>query len=360
MSNYTKDKNIIIISIDGMSGNYKFDLATGLFYGVKGNPIKTNPKKRATAEIFYPYRPSNNSQLAYTLYHMFDCYQQTSYYPSLVNALGVAEKLDNMKLVNRQLSNVRLEHIAENFKDFVDYLKTRTEEEKAEGNYTYNEFVDYLRIAKAKKRWGEATLNQFPEDVLNNLIGYDGVMSYTAEEMQVCAYHLVRGKMHEYHRGSIQSLIEYISMCRGMKKEPQKVNNFMREYCETKKEYELRKTEFDNARIADNYRRHTKAFEFEHGDFIVVLPTCGQDLIDEGRNMHHCVGGYVNKIVEGSDYIVFIRRKDNPEQCYLTCEVDTEGHIRQYYLAYDRNIRNAEDIEFKTAFQNHLLTNWAE
>lgn len=360
MSNYTKEKNIITISIDGMSGNYKFDLATGLFYGVKGNPIKTNPKKRAVANIFYPHNASNNTQLAYTLYYMFDYCQQTSYYPTLVTALGVAEKLDNMKLVNRQLNNARLEHIAQNFKEFVDYLKTRTEEEKAEGRYTYTEFADYLRIAKAKKRWGEATLNLFPEDILNNLMGYDGVITYTAEEMQACAYYLVRGKMHEYHHGDIRNLIEYISICRGMNKEPQKVNNFMREYCETKKEYELRKVEYDNARIADNYRRHAKAFEFEYGDFIVVLPTCGQDLIDEGRNMHHCVGGYVNRIVEGSDYIVFIRKKDAPTECYLTCEVDTEGHIRQYYLAYDRHIRNAEDIEFKNAFQNHLMTNWAE
>jgi hypothetical protein len=101
---------------------------------------------------------------------MFDNCSQTSYYPTLITALGVAEKLDNMKLVNRQLNNARLEHIGQNFKEFVDYLKTRTEEEKAEGRYTYSEFADYLRIAKAKKRWGEGTLNQFPENILNNLM----------------------------------------------------------------------------------------------------------------------------------------------------------------------------------------------
>lgn len=360
MSNFTKEKNIITISIDGMSGNYKFDLATGLFYGVKGSPIKTNPKKRATAQIFYPYNANNNTQLAYTLYHMFDYGIQTSYYPTLVNALSVAEKLDNMKLVNRRLNNARLEDIGTNFKMFVDYLKTRPDEDKANGNYNYSDFLEYSRLMKVKSRWGEGIVKQFPENILNHLIGYDEVLNYTAEEMSVCAYHLVRGKMFDYTGGDCRRLLEYISMCRGMEKEPQKVNNFMREYCETKNEYELRKIEFDNKRIADNYRRHSKAFEFEYGNFTVVLPTCGQDLIDEGRNMHHCVGGYVNYIVEGTDYIVFIRRKDNPEQCYLTCEIDTEGRIHQYYLAYDRTIRNAEDIEFKTAFQNHLLANWAE
>jgi hypothetical protein len=143
-----------------------------------------------------------------------------------------------------------------------------------------------------------------------------------------------------------------------MEKEPQKVNNFMREYCETKNEYEQKKTEYDNNRLRNNYAKHTKAFNFTFGEYSVIVPTCGQDIVDEGQNMHHCVGSYVDRVLENSTYIVFIRKTATPDQCYLTCQVDNEGNIGQYYLAYDRTIRTEEDFAFREAFQNHLKANW--
>ena len=359
MSNYTKERNIITISIDGAKGNYKFDISNGQFLGLSGKPVKTVTHKTAVADLFYPWRESNRpSQLCYTLYHMFGRSNRTDYFPTILTAITTAERLDNMKLSNNQLSNANLDYIANNFKEFTAYLKTRTDEAKESGEYDFYSFQEYAKIEAAKKRWGEATIKDFPEEIFSKLLSYDEVYGYTAEEMSVCAYYLVRGKLYEYNEGSIGNIRKYINTCRILEKKPQKVNNYMREYVETMREYELRKIEFDNKKIAENYAQHAKAWEFEYGDFKVFVPTCGQDLIDEGRNMHHCVGGYVDHIINGTDYIVFIRRKDTPNQCYLTCEVRPNGDIRQYYLAYDRNIRNTEDIEFKDAFQNHLKANW--
>lgn len=361
MSKYTKEKNIISFDIDGVNGIYKFDLSTGIFYGLKGNPVKTVSNKTAILNLLYPGRTNREiSQLTYTLYYMFYSTNRTAYYQDKVKAISVAEKLDNMKLKNHSLDNRHLEYIADNFKEFVEYLKTRDDTAKENGDYDISEFYGYVSIAKAKKHWSEAVIKLFPKNILNRFLQNNDVFDYTIEEMTVCAYYLVRGKMYEYEEGDISKLRGYISMCRFMKKTPQKENNFMREYCETKKEYELRKIEYDNARIKANYEKHSKAFEFEYGNYIVVCPTTAQDLIDEGRNMHHCVGGYTNHIIQGSEYIVFIRKKDTPEQCYLTCEICNNGRIGQYYLAYDRIISTSEDFEFKKAFQNHLLENWGE
>jgi hypothetical protein len=134
----------------------------------------------------------------------------------------------------------------------------------------------------------------------------------------------------------------------------------MREYCETKATYERKKVEYDDKRLRANYEKHKTAFEFSYGDYVVVVPKSGQDIVAEGQNMHHCVGGYVSNVVENSCYIVFIRHKDTPDKCYLTCQVYTNGNIGQYYLAYDRTISTAEDREFKEAFANHLASHWEE
>ena len=118
------------------------------------------------------------------------------------------------------------------------------------------------------------------------------------------------------------------------------------------------KTEFDNTALRRNYEAKAKAFTFTFGNYSVVVPTCTKDIIDEGANMHHCVGGYVDRVVSGDTYIVFVRRTDTPDKCYITAQVQTSGKIGQYFLAYDKYISSIEDREFYNAFARHLAENW--
>ena len=134
----------------------------------------------------------------------------------------------------------------------------------------------------------------------------------------------------------------------------------MREYIETRKEWEIRKLEIDMAKIAENYAKHSKAWEFEYGKYKIVVPTCPEDIILEGRNMSHCVGGYVSNVLNNDTYIVFVRPIDNPEKCYITCQVHTSGRIGQYFLSHDRYISSDEDKEFYNAYAEHLKKVWNE
>ena len=74
--------------------------------------------------------------------------------------------------------------------------------------------------------------------------------------------------------------------------------------------------------------------------------------------MHHCVGGYVQQVVNNDCYIIFVRHKDTPDKCYITAEIYTNGNMGQYFLAYDRRITKDEDKEFYTALRNHIKANW--
>lgn len=354
MSHYTKERNIITFVIDGTNGNYKFDLSNGEFYGLKGMALKTCQKK---TEIRRMLQNSNSyhggwSNLERVLYNMFD-YGYTSSYPRYLNMLKGAERLDAIDFTGDVWDIHDFEYIDTNFAYINKYLQ---EELNGQHNqFRMNNFIEYVEFAKAKKELG-GMAEQITPAMYQKV--KERLPNATKEEWAAMVYYLVRGKYWEYEHGDCRTLVEYINLCRAMEKEPQKVNNFMREYCETKKEYELRKTEFDNKKIRNNYELHKSAFEFEFGDFTIVLPQTAQDIIDEGHNMHHCVSSYVNSVIENSTYIVFIRHKDTPTECYLTCQVSTMGDIQQYYLAYDRTISSAEDREFKAAFQTHLKANW--
>ena len=45
---------------------------------------------------------------------------------------------------------------------------------------------------------------------------------------------------------------------------------------------------------------------------------------------------YMKKMHKGESYILFLRKKEDPETAYYTLEVTWNGYVRQSYGAYDR------------------------
>lgn len=348
MSSYSKEKNFIIINLDGTTGAYRFDLNTGIYYGISGKPIKTCPRASDIRRMFF----SASGNVARLLYWMFDC-TKTEKYPEMAKALQTADKIDALGIADLGLQVASYEFIGDNFKNFVAYMRESQEGEP----FSFRGFHQWVEFEKAKAEYG-SVLGQLNSEMYFTLKYY--YPEITKEELAVSSYYLTRGKYWEYHRGDVSYLVSYLKACKMMEKTPEKVNNFMREFCETKKMYELRKTEYDNKLMALNYARQEKAWQFEFGNHIVIIPTSAQDIITEGERMHHCVGSYVNRVLDNSTYICFVRHKDNPDAPYITCQVHTDGHIGQYFLAYDRYIYLEEDRAFRDAFQNHLRSVWVQ
>lgn len=359
MATFTKDRNILSITLDGKDRPYVLNLSDGSMLGLLGKPITAIPAPYQMQKAFRgwwnndteTYAANPNKNLEYVLYHLFDQCRRVRDILDWLSALQAAEKLDAINAPCLQLSRNRYAEVNDNFKMFAKYIKDKP---LAEG-YHHQEFIEWLRWSELRGVLGASAdvLNEEQVTTMTNHIG-----DITTEEWGVVAYYLVRGRYWEYHRGDCRKLAEYLRLCRIMGKKPEKVNNFMREFFETAQEYERRKTEYDNKQIVENYAKHTKAWEFVYGNHCIVIPTCAEDIIAEGRNMHHCVGGYVSNVVENSTYIVFVRPIDNPDQCYITAQVHTDGTLGQYYLAYDRRITTEEDRAFYSAFAEHLAKNW--
>lgn len=86
--------------------------------------------------------------------------------------------------------------------------------------------------------------------------------------------------------------------------------------------------ERENHAVENNQKRFAEIESMEFGDYIIKLPYTKNDLVLEGNNQHNCVGGYDSAIKEGRSCIYFIRRKDKPEQSYITCEFTIRGYYR--------------------------------
>lgn len=115
-------------------------------------------------------------------------------------------------------------------------------------------------------------------------------------------------------------------------------------------------------RYTKNFYKKAKAYEAHNCDFSVIACKDLTELITEGRELHHCVGSYVDSVSRGKEYILFLRRNKEIDKPFFTIDVTPEGEIRQIHGAYNCGISdevkgfiNSWIKEFKLSFPgNHI------
>ena len=81
-------------------------------------------------------------------------------------------------------------------------------------------------------------------------------------------------------------------------------------------------------------------YYWEDKEYMIVPAAKCEELMREGRILHHCVGAssrYMEKMAAGETWILFLRKKDFLEDPYYTIEIDMKtDEIIQWYSEYDR------------------------
>lgn len=78
-----------------------------------------------------------------------------------------------------------------------------------------------------------------------------------------------------------------------------------------------------------------KWMEWEKDGLLIRLPADAKELIAEGAYLHHCVGGYADRMANGKTTILLIRRAEEPDTPFYTLEW-LNGKVQQC-----RTMRNA-------------------
>lgn len=84
--------------------------------------------------------------------------------------------------------------------------------------------------------------------------------------------------------------------------------------------------------------------EWENEGLIIRLPKDGGELVAEGKNLHHCVGGYADRMADGKTTILLIRRSEEPEVPYYTLEW-LDGKVQQCRTVRNGDYRNDKAVE---------------
>ena len=70
------------------------------------------------------------------------------------------------------------------------------------------------------------------------------------------------------------------------------------------------------------------AFHLHSGGLFVTVAGSADELTREGRELHHCVATYADKVAKGETMILFIRKESEPDKPYYTMEFK-DGVIKQ-------------------------------
>lgn len=84
--------------------------------------------------------------------------------------------------------------------------------------------------------------------------------------------------------------------------------------------------------IKKNYRKLRKRYYYEDENFIIRPAKSAEEIVMEGRILHHCVGGdgYLDSHNKGKSIILMLRFKEKPQIPYITVEIKNIS-IRQWY-----------------------------
>lgn len=98
-------------------------------------------------------------------------------------------------------------------------------------------------------------------------------------------------------------------------------------------------------------------YSYETSKYKIIVPESLKVIVEEGQNLHHCVGTYTEKVAEGETDILFIRKQGEEDASYYTMEVKNL-EIIQYRGAYN-NLHNnpvpKEIDQFVKQFHNALI-----
>lgn len=81
--------------------------------------------------------------------------------------------------------------------------------------------------------------------------------------------------------------------------------------------------------------KRMRKYNFEFGEYFIRCAVSANEIVREGKNLKHCVGGYAQRHMSGTLTILFLRRMDDPHQSLYTIEMQGNRLIQIHGYAND-------------------------
>ena len=161
-----------------------------------------------------------------------------------------------------------------------------------------------------------------------------------------------------FNQSNARRVIEnYVANCKALEIEPCLKGNILTLFANTTRLYEQKKDELTAKALHKMAKRYEWLGEFSCNGMGVVIFETPEDFATEGETQHNCVNryGYLEEMANGKTIICGVRKLDDIDTPYITCEVslNEEGTpigVMQYYRAFNERPDTREELEFVNEF----------
>lgn len=343
MEIYEAHKNIYTFKNDKLTRHY--DINTGIIYNDKGKPVKNLP---VMTEYGYQYK-SDSPEIK-----IGKMIRKCLYYGVNHEDICLWEKIAKIALSRepeKKIIGIYPNNISEIPKEITKkIIKQLSKTEISPCGYFIN-LYDFFTEGFCLIAPQEYNIRADFARCILSLYGLIKAITFLNECTPVERQRLQRC----YDNDIIHwQQIDIIHCAHLMGEQVPKVREYKKWLEEMRNAWQIYQKTTQTERIIKNYQRTAPLWNFTYNGFTIVTPTCSQDLVTEGNKMHHCVGIYADKVANKETYICFVRKVDDIDTPYITCQVCLDGKINQYFLVHNQRITSETDKEFKQAFQNHI------
>ena len=165
-------------------------------------------------------------------------------------------------------------------------------------------------------------------------------------------------KMVNSYCSILSTWIDYIKDCKTLKLDLNKENvlfpkNLVIAHQNTIKQIRYKEDKPLNKKINQRIKMLEKKYCYEYGNLLIRPAVSTLELIEEGKALNHCVGGYAKGYAEGKTDILVIRDINKPNDPYFTVEVK-DNKLKQVHGLRNCN-PEGEVAEFVEAFKEEKL-----
>lgn len=363
-----KEKNFIIFENENGKIS-KLDMNTGIAYGVSGKALKS-----LNTDMYYiiGHHARRYSKDIFALRAFADCYfSKNDVYRNgrlASRYLDMISMLDKCQAIGYTYEGGNVYTEFDSIEDFNKWFAPFSKAYKADNSIDYKEWVKKQKenaFMSAVKIEDNEYMNDTIMETLRELYEDYGA---TPKQLRTIAKALTYGGLYRAFRKGVfgyytlQNVIrDYLSKCNALEIE-MNATDLVNHYGLVCEMYDLRKDEM-TAKTLKQIKDNNPVLQFEFGDYKVVIPTTVEEFKEEGKNNRNCVGGYVDYVVKGNRFVVFVRHKDSLDESLVTCDIMRSGSINQFHTFgnnYVSATNNPALYEFKMAYQAHLLANWGK
>ena len=173
----------------------------------------------------------------------------------------------------------------------------------------------------------------FTDAIFYKYYSFGKFMDYVCEEASNQGFQSLNSFMNE--------LRDYLSMCDTMNVKPTLYSSYLKQTHDIlARNYKIRLTEEQDELFKKRYEDF-KDYTTKDGKYIITHPSCAEDIKQEGYNLNHCCASYINKVIQGTSKLVFLRYAKSIAKSLVTIEICDKA-IVQARGASNRSITKEE------------------